>query len=73
MHLSIIFVDEDHTLKCLDNVLIEHRHREKGLFMSARGIMNADVNAAYNIIKIPEAFAAEADGTEGVGCGVTER
>ncbi len=36
--------------------------------MSARGIMNADVNAAYNIIKIPEAFAAEADGTEGVGC-----
>ena len=41
--------------------------------MSARGIMNADVNAAYNIIKIPEAFAAEADGTEGVGCGVTVR
>ena len=38
--------------------------------MSARGIMNTDVNAAYNLIKIPEAFAAEADGTEGVGCGV---
>ena len=29
MHLTIIFVDEDHTSKCLDNGLIEHRHREK--------------------------------------------
>jgi len=38
----------------------------RGLFKSARGTINADVNAAYNIIRkaIPEAFA---DGIEGVG------
>ena len=38
----------------------------RGLFKSARGTINADVNAAYNIIRkaIPEAFA---DGIESVG------
>ncbi len=43
----------------------------RGLFRSAkRIIINADVNAAYNIIRkaVPKAFAkAEADGIEGVG------
>ena len=47
----------------------------RGLFKSATAvIVNADVNAGYNIIKkaIPEAFGA--DGIEGVGlhpCSVT--
>ena len=70
--IEVILVEEDHTSKCsfLDCEPIEHREyigkREKGLFRSERGIINADVNAAYNIIRkaIPEAFA---DGIEGVG------
>jgi len=71
--IEVIIVEEDHTSKCsfLDDEQIEHRDyigkREKGLFRSAMGIIiNADVNAAYNIIRkaIPEAFA---DGIEGVG------
>ena len=71
--IEVILVEEDHTSKCsfLDCEPIEHREyigrRLRGLFKSARGIINADVNAAYNIIRkaIPEAF--EADGIEGVG------
>ena len=72
--IEVILVEEDHTSKCsfLDKEPIEHRdeyvgRRMRGLFKSARGtIINADVNAAYNIIRkaIPEAFA---DGIEGVG------
>ena len=44
-----------------------HREKDKGAVQSARGIINADVNAAYNIIRKaipPEAFA---DGIAGVG------
>jgi len=73
--IEVILVEEDHTSKCsfLDNEPVEHRdeyvgRRMRGLFKSARGtIINADVNAAYNIIRkaIPKAF--EADGIEGVG------
>ena len=73
--IEVILVEEDHTSKCsfLDNEPIEHRdeyagRRIRGLFKTERGtIINADVNAAYNIIRkaIPEAF--EADGIEGVG------
>jgi len=71
--------EESHTSKCsfLDNEPIEHREeyvgkrKSRGLFRSAKGkIINADVNAAYNIIRkaVPEAFAGvEADGIEGVG------
>ena len=71
--------EESHTSKCsfLDNEPIEHRgeymgrRKSRGLFRSARGIIiNADVNAGYNIIRkaVPKAFAkAEADGIEGVG------
>ena len=66
-------MEEDHTSKCsfLDGEPIEHREyigkRIKGLFRSGKRIINADVNAAYNIIRkaIPKAF--EADGIEGVG------
>jgi len=71
--IEVLLVEEDHTSKCsfLDGEPIEHREyigrRLRGLFKSARGIINADVNAAYNIIRkaIPKAF--EADGIEGVG------
>jgi IS605 OrfB family transposase len=71
--------DESHTSKCsfIDNEPIEHRaeyvgrRKSRGLFRSAMGILiNADVNAGYNIVRkaVPEAFArAEADGIEGVG------
>ena len=50
--VKVILVEEDHTSKCsfLDCEPIEHREyigkRIKGLFRSARGIINADVNAA---------------------------
>jgi len=54
--IEVILVEEDHTSKCsfLDNEPIEHRKyirkRMRGLFRSAEGtIINADVNAAYNI------------------------
>ncbi len=71
--------EESHTSKCsfLDNEPVEHhkkykgKRKSRGLFRSAkRIIINADVNAAYNIIRkaVPKAFAkAEADGIEGVG------
>jgi len=70
--IEVILVEEDYTSKCsfLDNEPIEHRNeyigrRMKGLFKGGKGIINADVNAAYNIIRkaIPKAFA---DGIEGV-------
>jgi len=70
--------EESHTSVCsfLDNEPIEH-HKEylgkrikRGIFRTAKGILiNADVNAGYNIIKkaVSNAFAkAKADGIEGV-------
>lgn len=71
--------EESHTSKCsfLDNEPIEHheeyvgKRKSRGLFRSANGlVINADVNAAYNIIRkaFSEAFAkVEADGIESVG------
>jgi len=66
--------EESHTSKCsfLDNEPIEHHSKyvgkriKRGLFRTAKGILiNADVNAGYNIIK--KAFSkAFADGIEGV-------
>ena len=70
--------EESHTSKCsfLDNEPIEHHNKyvgkriKRGIFRTARGILiNADVNAGYNIIRkaVSKAFAkAEADGIEGV-------
>jgi len=70
--------EESHTSKCsfLDNEAIEHHSKylgkriKRGIFRTAKGILiNADVNAGYNIIKkaVSNAFAkAEADGIEGV-------
>ncbi len=73
--IDVILKDESHTSKCsfLDSESVEHhesytgRRIKRGLFRSAKGIIiNADVQAGYNIIKkaIPKAFA---DGIEGVG------
>ena len=50
--VEVLIVEEDNTTKCsfLDCEPIEHRkyigRRIKGLFRSARGIINVDVNAA---------------------------
>jgi len=75
--IDIIIQDEAHTSKCsfFDNEPIEHREPymgkriSRGLFRTAKGlIVNADVNAGYNIIRkaIPKAFQKwSADGIEG--------
>ena len=77
--IKVIKEGEAHTSKCsfLDNEPIEHQEEylgkriSRGIFKSSQGtLINADVNATYNIIKkaIPNAFAkVEADGIEGVG------
>ena len=67
--------EEAHTSKCsfLDGELIEHHNKyagkriKRGLFRTAKGILiNADVNAGYNIIKKAVLKAFNADGIEGV-------
>ncbi len=73
--ITTILVPEGYTSRCsfLDGESIRHHERyvgrrvRRGLFRSRDGIIiNADLNAAYNILQqaIPEAFA---DGIEGVG------
>jgi IS605 OrfB family transposase len=73
--ITVLVRDESHTSKCsfLDLEPLGHRGEyagrriSRGLFRSNKGVViNADVNAAYNIIRkaFPEAFA---DGIEGVG------
>ncbi|WXG42464.1 MAG: transposase [Candidatus Freyarchaeum deiterrae] len=74
--ITVLAREENHTSKCsfLDLEPVEH-HKEyagrrisRGMFRSNKGVViNADVNAAYNIIRkaFPEAFTA--DGIEGVG------
>jgi IS605 OrfB family transposase len=73
--ITVVLREENHTSKCsfLDGEPLEHLDRyagrrvSRGLFRSSNGlIVNADVNAAYNIMRkaFPEAFA---DGIEGVG------
>jgi len=73
--IAVIEQEENHTSKCsfLDGEPVEHLDEyagskvSRGLFRSSKGIIiNADVNAAYNIISkaFPDAFA---DGIEGVG------
>jgi len=70
--------EESHTSKCsfLDNEPIEHheeymgKRKSRGIFKTAKGIIiNADVNAGYNIIRkaVLKAFDKYADGIEGVG------
>ncbi|MBD3193469.1 MAG: IS200/IS605 family element transposase accessory protein TnpB [Candidatus Lokiarchaeota archaeon] len=75
--ISVLLIPENHTSKCsfFDDETIEHhdiylgRRITRGLFRTSGGrIINADVNAAYNIIKkaVPDAFnLLKADGIEG--------
>jgi putative transposase len=73
--ITVMVRGENHTSKCsfLDGEPVEHRDEyagrriSRGLFQSSKGtIINADVNAGYNIMRkaFPEAFV---DGIEGVG------
>ncbi|HMF30751.1 MAG TPA: transposase [Candidatus Lokiarchaeia archaeon] len=73
--IAVILVDERYTSRCsaLDGETIGRhaqyagRRVRRGLFQTQTGtLINADVNAAYNILRqaVPEAFA---DGIEGVG------
>jgi putative transposase len=72
--INTIVIDEAYTSKCsfLDNEDIKHHENYagkrilRGLFRSSNGtIINADTNAAYNMIRkaIPKSFE---DGIEGV-------
>jgi len=69
--------EESHTSKCsfLDDETVEHHgkyignRKSRGIFRTVKGILiNADVNAGYNIIKkaILKAFDKYVDGIEGV-------
>lgn len=71
--IETIFIEESYTSKCsfFDKESIKHHTKypgkriSRGLFRTAKGLtINADVNAAYNIMKkaIPNAFA---NGIEG--------
>ena len=77
--INVIEQEESHTSKCsfLDDESVEHHSHyagkriKRGVFRSATGTkINADVNAALNIIRkaIPKAFSKEnVDEIEGVG------
>ena len=74
--ISVLLEEESFTSKCsfLDGELItkhdvhEGRHVTRGLFKSKSGILiNADVNAVYNIIRKAVPDAISVDGIEGVG------
>ncbi|MEM0246021.1 MAG: transposase [Thermoplasmata archaeon] len=74
--IEVELQDEAHTSKCsfLDNEPIEHhdiymgKRIKRGLFRSANGIIiNADVNAAYNIIRKSEPKAFQKWNADGVG------
>ncbi len=74
--IEVILEKESYTSKCsfLDNESIQ-KHKNyagkrvnRGLFRSKKGIViNADVNAGYNIIKKVVPNAVSVDGIEGVG------
>ncbi|MHC1567124.1 MAG: RNA-guided endonuclease InsQ/TnpB family protein [Candidatus Syntropharchaeia archaeon] len=79
--INVVLIDEAHTSKCsfLDNEPVEHREKyigkriKRGLFRSAKGIIiNADVNACYNLLRKAKAILkglakVNLDGIEGVG------
>ena len=74
--IEVILVNEAYTPKCifLDDEPIERRERycghrvSRGIFMSqCKTRINADVNAACNIVKKAFPNAISADGIEGVG------
>ena len=74
--IQVILINEAYTSKCsfLDNESLEHHNRylgrriKRGMFRSANDILiNADVNAGYNIMKKAISKPFEVDGIEGVG------
>ena len=77
--IAVIVIDEAYTSKCsfLDNETIEHHDTymgnriSRGLFRtSTRKIINADLNASYNMIRkaFPNAFSnMKADRIQGIG------
>ena len=74
--ITVELIDESHTSKCsfLDNESIQHHNTylgkrvKRGLFQSAQGILvNADVNAAYNILSKSDPQALPPRCVGGVG------
>jgi putative transposase len=72
--LNVILTEESYTSKCsfldnepmFNNKVFKGQRVKRGLFKSSNGrLINADVNASYNIMKkvVPNVFA---DGIEGV-------
>lgn len=74
--IEVLLTSESHTSKCsfLDSEPVEHREKYVGrrfsrdLFRASNGkIINADVNAAYNIMKKAISNAISADEIEDIG------
>ena len=74
--ITVITINENHTSKCsfLDNEEIRHHKKyvgkriSRGLFRSSNGtLINADVNAGYNIMKRVFPNSVKVDGIEAFG------
>jgi putative transposase len=74
--ITVITINENHTSKCsfLDNEEIRHHKKytgkriSRGLFRTSNGtLINADVNAGYNIMKKAFPNAVSVDGIEAFG------
>jgi len=74
--ITVITINENHTSKCsfLDNEEIRHHKKyigkriSRGLFKASNGtLINADVNAGYNIMKKAFPNAVSVDGIEAFG------
>ena len=74
--ITVITINENHTSKCsfLDNEEIRHHKKyvgkriSRGLFRSSNGtLINADVNAGYNIMKKVFPNSVKVDGIEAFG------
>jgi len=74
--ISVITINENHTSKCsfLDNEEIRHHKKylgkriSRGLFRTSNGtLINADVNAGYNIMKKVFPNSVQVDGIEAFG------
>jgi len=74
--ITIITINESHTSKCsfLDNEEIRHHKKyigkriSRGLFKTSNGtLINADVNAGYNIMKKVFPNSVMVDGIEAFG------
>ncbi len=74
--ISVITINENHTSKCsfLDNEEIRHHKKylgkriSRGLFRTSNGtLINADVNAGYNIMKKVFPNSIQVDGIEAFG------